>query len=130
MIRRAIPSKSIETTGVRTGAAVVAGTGGVGVLPGTNTAGTGAGATIGSSSLSGVNGVASPDFSTATYKAFVRGRSYDVMSSHCERNAKSVLARNQRYLPDASHAGEVASARPSVSCFVSPVSVLSTTITW
>src|SRR6476646_2891085 len=46
------------------------------------------------------------------------------MSSHCDRNPKSVDARNQRYLPLASHAGHTESARPSVTCLVSPVSTL------
>ena len=66
MMRRAMPSKSMLTIGIRAGAAVVAGTGGVGVLAGTKTAGTGTGGTSGSSSLSGVNGVGSPVFNTAT----------------------------------------------------------------
>src|SRR6266849_1840946 len=52
------------------------------------------------------------------------------MSSHCERKPKSVEARNQRYLPFASHTGQTASARPSVTCFVSPVSALLTKIAW
>src|SRR5215471_474216 len=46
------------------------------------------------------------------------------MSSHCDRSPKSVEARNQRYLPPASNTGHVASARPSVTCLVSPVSTL------
>src|SRR4029079_11060316 len=50
------------------------------------------------------------------------------MSSHCERRPKSVDARNQRYFPLASHAGYMASARPSVTCFDSPVSTLYTMI--
>src|SRR3954469_24131810 len=50
------------------------------------------------------------------------------MSSHCERSPKSVDARNQRYLPLASHAGVVASARPSVTCFDTPVSTFTTSI--
>src|ERR1041384_1872661 len=52
------------------------------------------------------------------------------MSSHCERKPKSVDARNQRYLPFASHAGQTASASPSVICFVSPVSTLLTKMAW
>jgi hypothetical protein len=48
------------------------------------------------------------------------------MSSHAEFSAKFVDARNHRYLPLASHAGHVASARPSVICFDSPVSTLCT----
>src|SRR6266850_2723608 len=52
------------------------------------------------------------------------------MSSHCERKPKSVEARNHRYFPFASHAGQTASARPSVTCFVSPVSALLTNIAW
>ncbi len=50
------------------------------------------------------------------------------MSSHCERSPKSVEARNHRYLPLASHTGYIASARPSVTCFCSPVSTLAITI--
>jgi hypothetical protein len=50
------------------------------------------------------------------------------MSSHSELRPKVVDARNQRYLPLASHAGDTASASPSVTCFVSPVSTLLTTI--
>jgi hypothetical protein len=50
------------------------------------------------------------------------------MSSHCERSAKSVDARNQRYLPPASHTGYIASDSPSVTCFRSPVSTLATKI--
>src|SRR4029079_10648392 len=46
------------------------------------------------------------------------------MSSHCDRRPESVEARNQRYLPLASKAGQTASASPSVTCFVSPVSAL------
>src|SRR6267378_8138303 len=52
------------------------------------------------------------------------------MSSHCERKPKSVEARNHRNFPFASHAGQTASARPSVTCFVSPVSALLTKIAW
>src|SRR5438874_4573925 len=52
------------------------------------------------------------------------------MSSHCERKPKSVEPRNQRYFPLASHAGQTASASPSVTCFVSPVSTLLTKIAW
>ena len=67
MMRRAMFSKSMVTTGMRGAATVVAGTGGAAVaLPAGNTAGTAAGATDGSSSLSGVNGVGSPVLSTAT----------------------------------------------------------------
>src|SRR5689334_6758382 len=51
-----------------------------------------------------------------------------VMSSHCERSPKSVDARNQRYLPLASHAGEIASERPSVTCLAAPVSTFTTSI--
>src|SRR5687768_14979421 len=50
------------------------------------------------------------------------------MSSHCERSAKSVEARNHRYLPLASQTGYIASASPSVTCFFSPVSTLVTKI--
>src|SRR5215213_8804149 len=50
------------------------------------------------------------------------------MSSHCDRRAKLVEARNQRYLPPASHTGYIASASPSVTCFFSPVSTFATTI--
>ena len=46
------------------------------------------------------------------------------MSSHCDFSPKSVEARNHRYLPLASQAGQTASASPSVTCFVSPVSTL------
>src|SRR6266404_8229319 len=52
------------------------------------------------------------------------------MSSHCERKPKSVEARNQMNFPFASHAGQTASARPSVTCLVSPVSALLTKIAW
>src|SRR6266404_9798518 len=52
------------------------------------------------------------------------------MSSHCERKPKSVEARNHRYFPLASHTGQTASARPSVTCLVSPVSALLTKIAW
>src|SRR6185503_11716648 len=52
------------------------------------------------------------------------------MSSHCERSPKSVEARNQRYFPLASHPGQTASASPSVTCFVSPVSTLLTKTAW
>ena len=45
-----------------------------------------------------------------------------------EFNAKFVDARNHRYLPPASHAGAVASARPSVICFTAPVSASYTKI--
>src|SRR5687767_10456920 len=48
------------------------------------------------------------------------------MSSHAELSAKFVEASSQRYLPLASHAGEVASAKPSVTCFDSPLSTLCT----
>src|SRR5688500_16494975 len=48
------------------------------------------------------------------------------MSSHCERSPTSVEARNQRYLPLASHTGYMESASPSVICFFSPVSTLAT----
>src|SRR6185369_16220131 len=48
------------------------------------------------------------------------------MSSHCDLRPKSVDARNQRYLPLASHAGVIASARPSVTCFETPVSTFTT----
>src|SRR5262245_52340859 len=50
------------------------------------------------------------------------------MSSHCDRRPKSVEARNHRYFPLASHAGETASASPSVTCFVAPVSTFTTSI--
>ena len=91
MMRRDRFSKSIVTVGIRgAGAATAAAAAtiaGVCVPAAAVAAGvTGAGV-VGSSSLSGVNGVGSPFFSTATYSAFVRGRSYDVMSSHCERSA-------------------------------------------
>src|ERR1700730_10027259 len=52
------------------------------------------------------------------------------MSNHCDRRPKSVDARNHKYFPLASHAGQTASARPSVTCFVSPVSALLTKIAW
>jgi hypothetical protein len=39
-------------------------------------------------------------------------------------SAKFVDARNQRYLPLASHAAQLASAKPSVIYFVSPVVTL------
>ena len=81
-----------------------------------------------SSSLSGSSGLGSPFFSTARYSPKFSLWSYDVMSSHCDFSPKSVDARNQRYLPLASHAGHIASARPSVTCFVSPVSTLLTKI--
>jgi hypothetical protein len=67
------------------------------------------------SALSGSSGLGAPFFSTAMYSADVTGWSYDVMSSQPLAGPKFVLARNQRYLPLASHAGDVASARPSVS---------------
>ena len=38
------------------------------------------------------------------------------MSSHWDLRPKSVEAKNQRYLPPASQAGETESARPSVTC--------------
>src|SRR6478735_3675339 len=44
------------------------------------------------------------------------------MSSHCDLRPKSVDASSHRYLPLASHAGVIASARPSVTCFETPVS--------
>src|SRR5690348_5856916 len=50
------------------------------------------------------------------------------MSSHPEPNARSVDAKNQRYLPLASHAGHVASASPSVIWCVWPVCVSYTKI--
>src|SRR3954468_20661825 len=50
------------------------------------------------------------------------------MSSHCDLSAKSVDARNQRYLPLASHAGFMASAKASVTCFDVPVSTFTTSI--
>src|SRR6185436_3132463 len=50
------------------------------------------------------------------------------MSSHCDLSAKSVDARNHRYLPLASHAGDIASARPSVTCLETPVSTFTTSI--
>jgi hypothetical protein len=37
-------------------------------------------------------------------------------------------ARNHRYLPLASHAGEIASAEPSVTCFETPVSTFTTSM--
>src|ERR1700674_392008 len=52
------------------------------------------------------------------------------MSSHCDLKPKSVEARNHRYFPLASHAGQTASARPSVTCLASPVSALLTKIAW
>src|SRR5439155_297802 len=52
------------------------------------------------------------------------------MSSHCVLSPKSVEARNQRYLPLASHAGHTASAKPSVTCFDWPVSTFTTSIAW
>jgi len=52
------------------------------------------------------------------------------MSSHWELSPKLVDARNQRYLPFASHAGDTASASPSVTCFVSPLSTLLTKMAW
>src|SRR3954463_11114724 len=48
------------------------------------------------------------------------------MSSHCDLRPKSVDARNHRYLPLASHAGVMTSARPSVICFDAPVSTFTT----
>jgi len=48
------------------------------------------------------------------------------MSSHCDRNPKSVDARNHKYFPPASNTGYIASASPSVTCFVSPVSTFAT----
>ena len=74
-------SKSMVTTGVRGRIGGITGAPGVAATAG---AGTG---TAGSSSLSGVNGVGSPDLRTATYNALVLGRWYDVMSSHCDRSA-------------------------------------------
>src|SRR5687768_1214290 len=44
------------------------------------------------------------------------------MSSHAVLSAKLVDARNQRYFPLASHTGHVASASPSVTCLVRPLS--------
>src|SRR6185312_11750365 len=52
------------------------------------------------------------------------------MSSHCDLRPKSVDARNHRYLPLASHAGDTASASPSVTGFVTPVSTFTTSIEW
>src|ERR1019366_1359022 len=52
------------------------------------------------------------------------------MSSHCDFNPKSVEARNHRYLPLASQAGDTESASPSVTCLVSPVSTLPAKIAW
>src|SRR3954468_15718634 len=77
-----------------------------------------------SSSLSGSTGDGSLLRRTARYNARVCGRSYDDMSSHAELSAKLVEARNQRYLPLPSHAAQLASAKPSVICFVSPVFTL------
>jgi hypothetical protein len=48
------------------------------------------------------------------------------MSSHCERNPKSVEARNQRYFPLASNTGYIASASPSVTCRDLPLSTSAT----
>src|SRR5215831_16249652 len=48
------------------------------------------------------------------------------MSSHCDLRPKSVDARNHRYLPLASHAGLMTSAKPSVTCFDAPVSTFTT----
>jgi hypothetical protein len=81
-----------------------------------------------SSSLSGSNGDASPFDRIARYKARVSGRSYLDISSSEEFSAKFVDAKNQRYLPPASHAGEVASARPSVICVTRPPSTSYTKI--
>src|SRR5687768_1313867 len=50
------------------------------------------------------------------------------MSSHCDRRPQFVDARNHKYLPPASHTGYMASARPSVTCFFSPVSTFATMI--
>jgi hypothetical protein len=52
------------------------------------------------------------------------------MSSHCDFKPKSVEAKNQRYLPLASQAGQTESAKPSVICFFSPVSTLLMKIAW
>src|SRR5579863_6166622 len=52
------------------------------------------------------------------------------MSSHCDFKPKSVAARNHRYLPLASQAGQTASARASVTWWVSPVSTLLTKMAW
>ena len=49
------------------------------------------------------------------------------MSSHCDLSPKSVLARNHRYLPLASHAGHDASESPSVTGFDTPVSTFTAT---
>ena len=68
-----------------------------------------------SSSLCGSTGLGSPLRSTATYSPKVCRRSYDVMSSHCDLRPRSVEARNHRYLPLASHTGNIASAKPSVT---------------
>jgi hypothetical protein len=56
-------------------------------------------------------GLAPAFLSTAQYSPNVSSWSYEVMSSHCERNPKSVEARNHRYLPLASKTGHVESAR-------------------
>src|SRR4051794_36563794 len=79
-----------------------------------------------SSSDSGVSGVGSPFFNTARYKPKFSTWSYDVMSSHCDLRPRSVDARNQRYLPLASHAGDTASDKPSLTCFDTPVSTFAT----
>src|ERR1700754_5123679 len=52
------------------------------------------------------------------------------MSSHCDRRPKSVEARNHKYFPLASHVGHTASASPSVTCLLSPVSTLLIKTAW
>src|SRR6185295_4584150 len=81
-----------------------------------------------SSSLSGSNGLESVFFNTARYSPKFSSYGNEVMSSHWDPRPKSVDARNHKYFPLASQAGHTASARPSVTCFVSPVSTLLTKI--
>src|SRR5690349_12590241 len=114
MMRCAMPSKSMATRGCEapTLAALVRGDTAVALFfcaeSGTAGVGIAAAAAAFSSSLSGSSGLGSPFFSTAMYSADVTGWSYDVMSSQPLAGPKFVLARNQRYLPLASHAGDVA----------------------
>src|SRR5262245_7192982 len=60
----------------------------------------------------------------------VVGRSYAVMSSQPVERPRFVPAMKYRYLPDASHAGDVASEKPSVIWLVLPVSTLYTNTAW
>ena len=75
-----------------------------------------------SSSLSGSRGPGSPFFSTARYSPkFSRGRTTSCRATVSANRSRSTPGTT-RYFPPASNTGYIASARPSVTCFVSPVS--------